>query len=262
MNNDEVRQILALYRPGTADHADPDFREALTQAKLAASAGGVAAGADPELACWFKDHCSSHLSIRGKFHQIPTPPALLGRILAQSRPRASIVLFPSTIFLRAAAVVILCLGLAAFFWRSHGRHEDFAIYRTRMARTALQPYRMDLESRDLQSINAFLAQHKAPADYVLPDGLLKAQPVGCAVLQWQGNPVSMLCFHSAQPLAAGEKTDLWLFVISQSAVNNSPVNQTPDIAPAMNLTTATWTQNGTLYILAGAGSEDFLRKYF
>ena len=73
-----------------------------------------------------------------------------------------------------------------------------------MARTAMQPYGMDLQSHDLQSINAFLAGRKAPTDYVLPEGMLKAQPVGCAALQWQGQPVSMICFHSGQPLPAGE----------------------------------------------------------
>jgi hypothetical protein len=212
---------------------------------------------------WFQEHCSSYLSIRTKFLNIPVPPALKDQILAEYQPPSTLIIpfRPMAIFC-AAAVVALCLGfLTSLFWRSHGRQDDFNTYRNRMARTALQPYGMDLQSHDLQSINAFLAGRKAPANYVLPDGVLKAQPVGCAVLQWQGEPVSMICFHSGQPLAPGEKTDLWLFIIDQSSVRDGPVARSPIMAPAIKLMTAAWTRDGKTYVLATAGDEEFMRKY-
>jgi hypothetical protein len=262
MNNDEAKQILSLYRPGTADRTDPGFTEALQRAKPYPPVAHGQDKPDPELGRWFQKHCSSYLSLRTKFLKIPVPPALKDRILAEYKPPATpIIPLRPMVFLRAAAVVALCLGLAALFWRSHGRQDDFYTYRNRMARTALQPYNMELQSHDLQSINAFLAGRKAPADYVLPDGVVKAQPVGCAVLQWQGEPVSMLCFRSGQPLHPGEQTALWLFIIDQSSMRNGPSARSPIVARAIKLMTAAWTRDGKTYVLATTGDEEFLRKY-
>jgi hypothetical protein len=262
MNNEEVKKTLALYRPGSADRIDPSFNEAVERARPHPPNGRWAEKPDPELGRWFRAHCSSYLSIRARFLEIPVPPELKDRILDKGK----IVDAPAIPFrpmgLLWAAVFALCFCLIAFFWRSHGRENDFNIYRQRMARTALQPYGMDLPSYNLQAINTYLAGRKAPTDYILPKGMLKAQPVGCAVLQWQGEPVSMLCFQSGQPLPAGEKMDLWLFIIDQPALRNGPAAASPVVARVMDLTTATWTEQGKTYILAGAGDEEFLRKYF
>jgi len=264
MNNDEAKKILAVYRPGTADRNDPAFKEALEQTKSFPPKERWQAPPDIELANWYHEHCASYLSVQAKFFKIPTPPALKDRILAGSKtPTAQIIPLRPAVFLwAAAALLVLCVSLTALFWRSHGREDDFDTYRTRMTRTALQPYGMELQSHDLQSINAYLAGRKAPADYVLPDGVSRAQPVGCAVLQWQGKPVSMLCFHSGQPLPAGEQTDIWLFVIDQSSVRGGPAARLPIVAQVKKLMTAAWTQGGKMYVLAAAGDEEFLRKYF
>jgi len=262
MNNDEAKKILALYRPGTADRTDPVFAAALERVKPFPPQGRWQDKPDPELARWFQEHCASYVSIRTKFLSIPVPPSLKDHILAECKiPSVRIIPFRPMVILCAAAVVALCLGLIALFWPSHGRQDDFNTYRNRMARTAMQLYGMELHSHDLQSINTFLAGRNAPADYVLPDGVLKAQPVGCKVLHWQGQPVSMICFHSGLPLAANRTTDLWLFVIDQSSLRDGPAASSPVVAPVMQLTTATWTRNGKTYVLAAAGDEAFLRKY-
>ena len=261
MNNDEAKSILALYRPGTADRTDPDFTKALQQAKPNPPQARWQDKPDPELGRWFQEHCSSYLSIRAQFHNIPVPSGLQNRILAEYKTHTTIIPFQPMIILRAAAIVALCLGLAAWLWRSHGRQDDFNTYRNRMARTAMQPYGMALQSHDLQSINAFLAGRKAPTDYVLPNGVLKAQPVGCTVLRWQGQPVSMICFRSGQPLPPGENTDLWLFVVDQSSVRDGPAARSPVVTRSIKLMTAAWTQDGKTYILATSGGEEFLRKY-
>jgi hypothetical protein len=261
MNNDDAKKTLALYRPGTEDRTDPSFNEAIAQAKPQPP-GRWQDKANPELSRWFQEHCSSYLSIRTKFLNIPTPPDLKARILAEGKTaQTKVIPFRFIPLLRAAAVIVLCVSLAALFWRSHGRKDDFDTYRSRMTRTALQPYAMDFHSHNLQFINAFFAEHKAPADYVLPEGVSKAQPVGCAVLRWQGEPVSMICFHSGQPLAAGEKTDLWFFVIDQSSMRDGPAARAPAVARVMKLMTAAWSQDGKTYVLAASGDEEFLRKY-
>jgi len=47
MNHNEAKDILLLYRPGTADVADPQIAEALALAQR-----------DAELARWFGEHCA------------------------------------------------------------------------------------------------------------------------------------------------------------------------------------------------------------
>src|ERR1035441_4741307 len=170
MNDEEAKQILALYRPGTDDRIDPYFKEAVERTKPSPQQPRWQDTPDSELGRWFQEHCASHLSIRSKFLKIPTPPGLKDQILGECKtPSARIIPLRPMVFLAAAAVLALCLSLTALFWRSHSREDDFNTYRSRMARTALQPYGMDLQSHNLQSINAFLAGRKAPADYILPD---------------------------------------------------------------------------------------------
>ena len=73
----------------------------------------------------------------------------------------------------------------------------------------------------------------------------------------------MICFHSGQPLSTGEKSDLWLFVIiDQSSVRNGPPPGSPVVVQIKKLATASWVQDGKMYVLAAAGDEEFLRKYF
>ncbi|MGP8199265.1 MAG: hypothetical protein ACLQU4_07170 [Limisphaerales bacterium] len=263
MNNQEAKEILALYRPATADRTDPSFAEAMERAKGPSAWGNGQNKADPELGRWFQEHCASHLSIRGKFLDIPVPAGLKHQILSEVQvPAAKVIPFRPMVLLRAAAIVALCLGLAALFWRSHHREDDFSVYRSRMVRTAMQFYSMELQSEDLQAINTYLAGRKAPADYTLPEGMRKAQAAGCAVLRWQGQPVSMLCFRSGQPLPPGAQTDLWLFIVDGSSVRNGPAASGPVVAKVKKLMTASWTQGGKVYMLAAAGDEAFLRRFF
>jgi hypothetical protein len=212
MNDEQAKKILALYRPGTPDKSDPLFQAAFELAKPPAQSRWQEPP-NRDLSTWFQEHRASYLSIRGKFLMIPAPSALKDRILAEHKtPSRTIIPFRPATYWAMAAMIIVLLSLAMYFFHAHPGPDDFNTYRTRMARIALRPYSMDLESQELQSIHAYLSGRSAPSDYVLPDGMLKAQAVGCAVVQWQGEAVSMLCFRSAQPLPAGEKSDLWLFV--------------------------------------------------
>src|SRR5271155_5279983 len=100
MNNDEAKKTLALYRPGTADRTDPSFTEALERAKPYPPLVRWQDSPDPELGHWFQKHCSSYLSIRGRFLNIPAPPALQDRILAEYKPHtASIIPFRPMVIL-------------------------------------------------------------------------------------------------------------------------------------------------------------------
>jgi hypothetical protein len=250
MNNQDARQILALFRPGTADEMDPFFHDARQMA-----------GTDPELARWLDAHCAAYLALRQKFQAIPIPPALKEQILSERKIHRPLFQNYWRPLLAAAAVVVLLVGLASAFWPHHGLTDRFAAWRKRMTESALRSYYMDLTSADPAQIRNFLKENNAPADYSLPAGLKTAALAGCVASRWQGSPVSMICFKSGRPLPPGDQSDLWLFVIDRKSVLDAPPPGAPVFARVNKAVTASWSDGARTYLLAGVGDEAFLRKY-
>jgi hypothetical protein len=250
VNRQQAKEILAQYRPGTADKEDPAFREARQLAET-----------DPELARWFDEHCEAYLILRGKFRAIPIPPRLKERILAERKIQRPLFQRYWTSLLAVAAVVALLVGLDAAFRPHRPLTGQYAAYRQRMAETALRSYYMALTATDPVQIRNFLNAKKAPADYTLPAGLNTAPVVGCVVTHWHGDPVSMICFNSGRPLLPGARSDLWLFVTERKTVPNAPSPGAPVFARASQATTASWSDDKKNYLLAAVGDEAFLGKY-
>lgn len=250
MNNQEAREILSLFRPGTADEADPFFREARQWA-----------AADPDLARWFQTHCDSYRALRRKFETIPIPPGLKEQILSERkvhRPNFQNFWAP---LVPVAAVVALAVGIYLGFRPAPRSTDDYASYRKRMTESALRSYSMDLLATDPVQIRHFLEMRKAPADYSLPAGLKSAAAAGCVVTHWQGHPVSLICFKSGRPLPPGDLSDLWLFVTDRRNVPEAPASDVPVLARVNKATTAAWSAGDKTYLLAAVSDETFLRKY-
>lgn len=251
MNTNEAKQILMLFRPGTADETDPSFDEARQLAKT-----------DPELAQWLKAHSEAYLVLRQKFHSIPVPAGLKEQILSEQKIDRSLFQTYWRPALAIAAVVAVLLGLYLTVWRVPPA-DRYAAYRKRMTETALRNYYMELVSHDPAAIRTFLKSKNAPADYSLPSGLRTASLVGCVASKWHGNPVSMICFKSGRPLPPGDQSDLWLFVTDGKSIANAPSDgqHTPMFARVNKATTASWSGDGKIYLLAAVGDEAFLRRY-
>lgn len=243
MDSSQAKKILALYRPDTADADDPEVAEALEQARR-----------DPDLGRWFADHCAFQKVVRAKLRETPVPDGLKERILAGERPRV-IVWWKRPEVLAAAAAVVVLITLSG--WWFGGRPETgFPAYRDRMVRHALRVYRMDLVTNDLNRIREFLVRQNGHGDYVLAKGLEKLPGEGCALLSWQGQRVSMICFDR------GNNDELYLFVINRSALPNAPRAEKPEFARVNKLMTASWSMGDKTYVLAGQGDQEFLRQYF
>jgi len=250
VNRDEAKQILLLYRPGTADAEDPQIAEALALAKQ-----------DTELERWLEKHCECQAVLRAKIRQLAPPAGLKEQILSEhaaGRRRFS----ARQKFLWALAAVILLLGTLAVFWLPRSAEDNsLAIYQNRMARVALSPYGMDLLTNNPAPIRTYLAQRHAPADFVLPAPLQQAVLTGCAVEQWQGAMVTMICFRTGKPLPPGSASDLWLFVVDRAAVKDAPEGGQLRLAKVNLLITASWTQGGRLYFLGTEGEATALKQY-
>lgn len=253
MNLDEAKQILLLYRPGTRDEEDPQIAEALTLAK-----------SDAELSRWLTAHVANQQKLRKQFQQIAPPAGLMEQIVSEAAANRRMALNRSKltrIFL-ASAVCLLIL-IPGILWMHHLRPADntLAIFQDEMAGFALRGYAMDLQTNNAGQIQGYLQQKQAPADYRLPEPLTQASLVGCAVENWQAGKVSMICFRTGQPLPPGSQNDLWLFVVDEKSIADAPTGSGPQIGKVNRLTTATWTKDGKLYLLATTTSEEVLRSF-
>ncbi|HUA67641.1 MAG TPA: hypothetical protein VMA13_03760 [Candidatus Saccharimonadales bacterium] len=251
MTRDDAKNILLLYRHGTADAGDPQMAEALALVKQ-----------DSELARWFEEHCARQEVLRAKFRQIPAPAGLKEQIISEQMAREKIVVWRRNVFLTAAAtaIIVAALTLAALWLHPPASDNSLAIYRSRMVGVALRGYAMDVATNNPVQIRAYLEQNHAPADFVLPPPLKKVAMTGCAIESWQGAKVSMICFRTGKPLPPGEQSDLWLFVVDCASVKNAPPPGPPQLAKVNQLVTAVWIQGDRLYLLGTEGDEQTIRQ--
>lgn len=252
MTVEQAKEILLAYRPGTDDVADPEVAAALALCRT-----------DVGLEQWFKEHCARQEELRGKFRGVKAPAGLAQQILSERR--AHITLSQRRRRIAVGALAWLVIGLAvASIWQTMGPFggEDvsFTSYRQRMVRTALRAYGMDLETNDVAQVRAFLAEKKAPADFVLPTALAQTPTVGCGVLAWQGRPVTMVCFRTGKPLEPGNKSDLFLFVIAGKDLKDNFCVEDKAFAQVSQLATASWREGDKIYVLAAFAEADLKQR--
>ena len=250
MNLDEAKAILLLYRPGTADADDPQIAGALALAQR-----------EPELAEWLKEHGARQEALRAEFRQITPPAGLKEQIISEQAAQEKIISWRRNAIFAAVAIIVALIVLAPLWFPRRPNYDTFATYRNQMASIALRGYGMDWTTNNPASVRAFLARNHAPADYVLPAPLEKTAVAGCAIEDWQGAKVSMVCFRTGKSLAPGEQSDLWLFVIDRSRVKDVPPAGTRQFVQVSRLELATWTEGDKLYVLGTAGDEQALRRY-
>lgn len=255
MTPSEAKEILRLYRPGTADSADPTFTEALAWCAR-----------DAELKKWFEEHCALYSAMRAKFKQISVPEGLKEQIIAERKVHTGgAPLWQKAVLLAGAvAVVALVLFQVSSNWQPRERH-DFEAYSGYMVGFAVRSYgRMDINTNDLNVIRQTLARSSSIADYVLPANLQKnATAAGCLATTWQGKSVSMICFRTGRPLKPNLPSDLWLFIIDKSSASRSPTGTTPVYKqePEPGVISASWTIGNRTYLLATEGDRKLLEQF-
>lgn len=255
MNNDEAKQILLLYRPGTIDAEDPDTAAALALAK-----------ADPELSHWLEEHCARQNALREKFRQIPVLAGLKEQIISEEAAKAKAASRREKVVgLSAVAAIVVALIVIGSFLLPHKQApvnaSTLADYKVQMAYQTVGYYGMDLTTNDAAQIQVYLAKNNAPSDYVLPAGLQKVTMTGCAIKNWQSSKASMICFNTGKLPQGGQHSDLWLFVVDRTTVKNSPLITSPKFESVNGLMTVAWTQGNNLYLLGAHSDEDTLKKF-
>ena len=251
MTDNQAKEILKLYRPGTADTEDPSFAEALALCE-----------GNPELKSWFAEHCALYSALRAKFKEIPVPEGLQQQIVSERKVH-TVSLFQKAVLL-AGAVAVVGLIVWRLPWpQSHEPH-NFAYYRDYMVGWASRQYTMDRLTNNLNDIQLFLTQRGAVTNYVVPANLQKnAIVAGCVGTEFQGKAGSMICFQT-RPMPP-TSSDLWLIVTDSSTTTENPTSATPKNPKIDNsvkgITTASWTYNGKTYVLGVKGDEQLLDKF-
>ena len=234
MNTADAREILLRYRPGTADEQDPEVRTALELASR-----------DPELAEWLDSHREFQREMRRTFGSLQVPAGLREQILSEKPLRTRRWSVPARLLVGAMATLVLLFGLTVWLGRDVQPDDRLANFRFRMVKTALRGYAMDLESQDPARVQSYLETRKAPSDWQVPPGVERWPLLGCAVLTWQNQPTTMLCYgRSGEP-------ELWLFVVDRQAIRDAPTGSGRVIRELNRLATVTWTRDGRTYLLAG-----------
>lgn len=267
----EAKQILLLRR-GPFDDSDPQV----------AAAQAVAA-ADPELHAWLSAQEQFHTKARAAFRSLPVPPDLSDQIRAARTARAQLFQHPQddqseTPPAEGPAPVAIPLPIRLPWWKRYpawaaaaaliaafalvflnrqpadpGDTDSFATFRSRMVRSVLRQYQMDIETNDMAVIRQFLSTNQAPSDYVLSANLSRLTPRGAGLQRWLDQPVSMVCFDAASQHPSVQGTAV-LFVLDSRAVDYPPPAN-PDFQQVSKLMTASWSNAGRTYLLMVDNSQ-------
>jgi len=242
VNRQEAKDILMLFRPGTADDQEPEIAQALELARR-----------DPELGCWLENHCQFQQAMRAKFREIGVPEHLKVALLAEQKIIRPQAWWRQPAWMAAAAAIVLAAVLVPL--RPRVAPDRFSNFREMMVSIALKNYRMDWQTNDQSRLRQLLAARGAPADYQLPPGISQLKLTGGAALTWRSNPVSMVCFDQ------GNKQMVFLFVMDNNDAKNPPPIANPELVKVSSYQTASWRSGGKTYLLVGS-DEPQLRNYF
>ena len=150
-------------------------------------------------------------------------------------------------------MVLILVTTILVTWLKPDPENRFATFRSRMVRTALRGYSMDITTQDPAVIRSFLTKKQAHGDWRGPARLDDWPVLGCAVLTWRSHPAAMICYGSGQP-------ELWLFVVDSGALPDPPTKAGGQFTRVNRLNTTSWSEAGKTYVLAGAMAEGELRK--
>jgi anti-sigma factor RsiW len=258
MNREEARLILQSYRPAGQDAADPQFAEALALAKQ-----------DAELAAWFAEQQKFDAQISREIKSLPAPSDLKAKILARGNSqRQKIVELPAPAWWRdlfsfnspvswAMAAAMLILFSVAIFWRQAEKSTTrFADYSVQMVSAAVNDTNhVDVADSDMKQVVAWLGEHHGESQFVLPVALNGSSGLmGCRVLNWHGQKVSMLCY------GLKDSGHVDLFVAEADYFSDAPPPDEPQFASRGGMPTASWSHDGKVYLMVGHNASADLEK--
>lgn len=245
MHNREARAILSTHRSGEGGIDEARLQEALLKVE-----------ADAEMARWWNEDRELDRVIASKLGAMRVPAGLKERITSSAERRQTII---RPIWTRAALLAAACIiGMAVLFssWRGPFQPAaSMADYRDEMVSFIKVAPNLELETSDMGRVKDFLSNAKAPAQFTIPEKLQSYEPIGCRVLRFRGEDVSLVCFKLGGDRLAH------LFVTNPKTVRTRAGASAPDFASSHGWMTATWSEDGQTYLLAVKGDRAATEKF-
>lgn len=255
MDIDKAKQILEAIHHGApaVDSADCD-------------AACVLLEQDEQLQRWFESTLSEaseiDRAITTKLTDVAAPQGAQDRALDAAKADGRGGRSPIVRFLvpMAAAAALVFAGLSLFNRGGEGdtvtvvvaTHSGATLdaFRDDMADFALNRLQLQHKGSALPELKGWLTAHNAPAIDRLSEGVASARGLGCAVVGWGDNRVSLICFKNS------EDQVVHMFVIDRCVVDCDSVETLlAEKVEKSGLETAGWADDSKVYLLVGASSE-------
>ena len=242
MNEQEARLILQAYRPG-ADPDDPEVAAALQEAAR-----------NPELAHWFAEEQAFDRAIAAHLGNVPAPFGLKTRILAQAAPPAASRQWSWAVRLAGVVAILFLLTQIISLFRPGAPETRVSNYAQEMVSFIRLGGALDVESHDLHQIEEWLSKKEASPGFV-PPRLAALQPLGCRLLSFRGQTVTLICFKRDNDRLAH------LFVVDRAAMPQMKSGAPPVFAGVGDWMTASWVENDRVFMIAVQGDRAAVQHY-
>jgi hypothetical protein len=242
MTREEVKRILAAYRPCDRESLGSYFAEALQETEKNA-----------ELARWFAEELEFDGAVAAHLKSVPVPFGLKTRILANMSARSG-TKSRWVIALAAAAAALLLLALVIGVSHNSAQHSgSLTDYQQEMMSFVKLPPPLEMESPKIGPIEQWIAEHKAPLTDI-PPGIAAVETMGCRILSFRGNPVTLICFCHGQTVAH-------LLMVDRAALPELKSLKAPTITSQGDWSIATWANQHCLCMLAVHDRPAAARRY-
>lgn len=246
MNSQQAKFILQSWRASGLDDTDPRFEEALQAVEN-----------DPELAAWFERELALDRIIANKLRSATAPRAQAVVDLPKPSPTTnaptSLAAANRRHWLAWAASLAVLAVAGSLILPALRPPTDANRFRTDMAAYLNAGFSLDLMNTDPSALLEWMVARPALAAAQVPAAVRQLPAIGCRALTWAGSPVGLLCFSDG-----GQAVHLFVLNppkgFEMDGITGLVVQETA------GWTTAGWTQNGLVYLLARRGNESETRR--
>ncbi len=246
MDKEQALLILKAYRPG----AEADDAEIATALELAAQ--------DPELGKWFADEQAFDRAIAAHLDAIPEPLGLKTRLLAnapsQTSPGSPAQWSWIVKLAGMAALLFLLVQVVSVFHPAAAPTALVGDYASEMVSFIRITPRLEMMSDDLGKIESWLDKKKTTPMQV-PAHLAALEPIGCRILSFRGQNVTLICFQRKEDGLAH------LFVVNRAAMPQMKPGAKTVISQEGEWATASWAEKDSVYMVTVQGGPEAVERY-
>lgn len=280
MTHDEAKELLSATRPEDEQLAR-DGRDGKICAAFDTLRG------DAALQGWYSAECALDEVITGRFRAaLALPPeglrdSLIAVMLSSGRPADDLVRAPIEVSRgmplwswAAVAAGVLVLGTVGLSLRDGWFSKptvakqvaplvapnalEFVSFRQSMSDYANGNIKLSKKNEDVVVLTDWVSDHAGPAFGSLPEKMNALTGIGCTVIEWDGQKVSLFCFRST-----GSGNVAHLFVIAREAFRNLPLDSAlrkPEVC--CGLESVAWDDESRVYLLVAHSPDHPVSEFF